>query len=191
MCKAARLLTGFIALLLLTVTAKDAYGDTFDISWTGGYGPGTAVLTTTNVLVSGTLTVTAITGTQNGAAISSLLPQCVFQSNKCVVGYGGNNNFIYPSSFPAVDSHGLAFSIGSTDYNLFFNGPGYAECSSAVTPCISNADLLLSVPVTSVSLTAVPASGVPEPTSLILLSAGLLVCVGAAWRKRLAVGSAA
>ena len=182
MCKAARLLTGFIALLLLTVTAKDAYGDTFDISWTGGYGPGTAVLTTTDVLVSGTLTVTAITGTQNGAAISSLVAQ---------LGYGGNNNFIYPSSFPAVDSMGLAFSVGSTDYNLFFNGPGYAECSSAVTPCISNADLLLSVPVTSVSLTAVPASGVPEPTSLILLSAGLLVCVGAAWRKRLAVGSAA
>lgn len=202
MGKAARFFTGLVVLLLVSITAKNTYGDTFDISWTGGYGPGTAVLTTTNVPVAGTLTVTAIiSGTQNGLAISSLLPQCVFDPTtmNCSPGYGGNNNFIYPSSFSpgcpiafcAVDSMGVAFSVGSTDYNLFLNTAGYAECSSAVTACITISQVNLSVPVTSVTLTEVPASGVPEPSSLILLSVGLLVFVGAAWRKRTVVGSAA
>lgn len=178
MGKAARFFTGLVVLLLVSITAKNTYGDTFDISWTGGYGPGTAVLTATND-GGGVFTVTAMTGTQNGVP-TSLLAQ---------MAYAGNNNFIYPSLPQVLDFLGLGFSAGSTDYNLFFDTTGYAECSSAVTPCLM--DVSLNVPVTSVTLTEVPASGVPEPSSLILLSAGLLAAIGASWRRRLSAGSVA
>ena len=40
----ALLLTG----ILLAVTARNAAADTFDMTWAGGYGPGSAVLTATN-----------------------------------------------------------------------------------------------------------------------------------------------
>lgn len=182
MRRLTRLILSMVA-LLVAITASNAYGDSFTISWTGGYGPGTALLTATDD-GGGVFVVTSITGTQNGASISGLVPQ---------LGYA-NNNFIYPSSSPAVDDFGLAFSVGSVEYNLFWDDfgsstPYYAECSSAVTPCMTLEEIALSVPVTSFTLAAVP-TGVPEPSSLALLFAGLSTLLGLAWRKRSAASPA-
>jgi hypothetical protein len=176
MRKATRFFLGFGILLLLAVTAKNAYGDTFDMSWTGGYGPGTAVLIATDD-GGGLFTVTSMTGTQNGASISSLLP---------LFAYAFNDNQVDPSSPPVVDMDGLGFSVGSTDYNLFFGPAGYAECSQP-NPCTTDAEIALGVPLTSISVTATT-TATPEPASLILLSAGLLALGGVARRKRAAVG---
>lgn len=184
MRKITRLFICF-GILLLAMTAKNAYADSFSINWTGGYGPGTAMLTATNE-GGGLFMVTSITGTQNGMSISGLVPQ---------LGYA-NNNYIYPSSNPLLDDYGLAFTVGSTEYNLFFNdisaSPSvYAECSSAVTPCMSEAQVALSVPLTGFTMTEISTTGVPEPSSLLLVFAGLGALLGLSWRKRAAAESPA
>ncbi len=72
------------ALLFVTALVPCAYGDIFDSAWTGGYGPGSAVLTATD-LGGGTFLVTAISsGVQNGLGIT-LLP---------LLAYGENDNQI-------------------------------------------------------------------------------------------------
>jgi PEP-CTERM motif len=177
MCKVTRLFLCFSFLLLVAMTARNAYADSFTLSWTGGYGPGSALLTATDD-GGGVFTVTSITGTQNGASISGLVPQ---------LGYG-NNNYIY-SSDPVLDDYGVAFIVGGVDYDLFYDDygsstPYYAECSSAVTPCMTDPEIALSVPVTSLTITAGSSTGVPEPSSLVLLFAGLSALLGFAWRKR-------
>jgi len=165
------------ALVLVTSVAPYALGDTFDLAWTGAYGPGSAVLTATD-LGSETFLVTAMSaGVQNGLPIT-LLP---------VNAYGLNDNEIYqPPNTDLLDLLGFAFSDGTNDYNLFLwtipgDGNTYTECSSAVTGvngCLDTADFNISLPVTTLSITPTP-----EPTSVALLGVAVLGAVALRRRK--------
>lgn len=162
----ARILIASGAVLLLMGTPRPASADMFELTWTGGYGPGDMILTAT--YDSGdTYTVTAImSGEQNGEMITALLPPYPASGN-----YGGNDNQIYVPGYGSADQQvdvmGLAFSVGSTDYNLWYYPPGYWECSSTVTlGCGEGNSLAVD------SLEIVPVT-TPEPGSLLLLGSGL------------------
>ena len=163
----ARLLVVSSAVLLLAGTAGLASAETFELTWTGGYGPGDAILTAT--YDSGdTYTVTAIvSGEQNGETISALLPPYPASGN-----YGGNGNQIYYPGYGSADQQvdvmGLAFSAGAYDYNLWYYPPGYWECSSSVTLGCGEGN---SLAVTSLEITPV---ATPEPGSMFLLGSGAL-----------------
>jgi len=162
------------ALLLFLGTAGRAHGDTFDLTWTGAYGPGSAILTASND-GPGEFTVSAITGNQNGSSIVGL------------ANYGDNDNAIFFPATVQLDFFGLAFKVGSTDYNLFaYTLPGntnvYTECSSAVALSCTGGDVNNGLPVTSLSITPAT-SAVPEPTSIGLLCPALLGALGLLRRK--------
>ena len=163
-------------LLFAAATPRSVWADTFDATWTGAYGNGSATITAS--LVSGDeYIVTAMTGTQGGSAVTLL----------AVNGYASNDNDIYyPASPEELDFSGVAFSAGGEDYDVYFDNEsgdfenpsdavlygGYAECSSSVNACETYPeDEAASVPITF-SLTEVTPAAVPQPSSLVLLSPG-------------------
>jgi hypothetical protein len=163
------------ALAVCAGTASHAFGDQFDVTWTGGYGPGSAVVTATEQPDDITWVVTSITGDQNGAAITGLSD------------YGGADNLIFPTSFELVDEDGLAFSTASYSYDIFENPLELfadAECSSQVNGACIVPDEYGPAPVlTSFSIT--PATSTPEPSSMMMLMFGLFAIIGAGmYRKR-------
>jgi hypothetical protein len=143
--------------------------ETFDITWTGGYGPGSAVVTATDE-GGGTFLVDSMSGTQNGASISTL---------DVPFFYGLNDNDIYPGSAPLVDVFGLAFDISGVDYNIFFFNDQYVECVSTVEPaCLLTSEEEEALPLDSFTVTPATVAA-PEPGSLLLLSLGLAGLLGA------------
>jgi hypothetical protein len=171
-----RLRGGLAATVLLMMVQASSWASTvYDISWSGGYGP--ATLTVDTSVIPDALLVTDITsGSQDGSGTPFLLAGGA---------YGGNDNFIentvvMPTQL--VDGDGLGFSVGTTDYDLYDLGGSYFECSSAVTP---TCDLGDGVAVTNLVIAPATTSPVPEPSDLVLLSAGLFALGGAALRKRL------
>lgn len=163
------------ALILCAGTAGHAFGDQFDVAWTGGYGPGNAIVTATEQPDDVTWVLTSIMGEQNGAAITGL------------AGYGGADNFIFPTSFELVDEDGLAFTTAAYSYDIFENPLELfadAECSSQFNGACLAPDEYGPTPVlTSFSIT--PVTNTPEPGSLLLLTLGLFGLLGAGmYRKR-------
>jgi MYXO-CTERM domain-containing protein len=164
------------AVLFFIGSAGNAYGDTFTMTWTGPYGSGTADLTATPD-GGDVWSVTSLTGTQDGLAIT-LLDTSV---------YGGNDNDIYqpPTYGYVVDRAGFGFTDGTHDFNIFDDNASTTpqECSSAVnTSCFgSDANSALSL----TSLTITPGTGTstaPEPASASLL--GIMVLGAAALIRR-------
>jgi hypothetical protein len=163
------------ALMVCAGTAGHAFGDEFDVTWTGGSGPGNATVTATEQSDGITWDVTSITGEQNGAAITGL-------SN-----YGGADNLIFPTSFELVDEDGLAFTTASYSYNIFENPLELfadAECSSQSNgACLTIEEFITAPVLTSFSIT--PVTSAPEPGSMMLLMLGLFGVIGAGmYRKR-------
>jgi len=91
------------AVLFLLASAGNAYGDMFTMTWDGAYGSGSATLTATADSTD-IWTVTSLTGTQDGLAIT------LFTGD-----YGGNDNEIYqpPDYAFFVDRSGLDFTDGT------------------------------------------------------------------------------
>lgn len=171
-----KLLGGLAPLALLVAVQATALASSYDISWSGGYGPATLTVDTT--VIPDALLVTDITsGSQDGSVTPTLLAGGT---------YGGNDDFIentVVTPTELVDGDGLAFSIGTTDYDLYDYGDGnYMECSSAVTATCNLSD---GVAVTDLVITPATTSPVPEPSGLALLSVGLFGLGAATWRKRL------
>lgn len=150
----------------LFILCGSAYGDTFDMSWTGGFGPGSATLTA-NPIGGGVFLVTAMTGTQNGSAVSLLPPGTV----------GGNDNEIFPSA-RLLDSNGLSFTAGGTSFNVFDAVPG------AATPVFDECDASTGGCLAINTLTITPAtSAVPEPVSIALVGTMALALIGIRRRR--------
>jgi hypothetical protein len=172
----------FAGFLTLATTARQAYGDTFEMTWTGGYGPGSAVLTATPD-GGGVFTVTGMSfGLQDGLAIS-LLP---------MNGYGDNDNAIYQSpNTDLVDFLGFGLTDGTNDYNIFLwtlpnETNTYTECSSAdtTTGCTEDSDFNLSPAITTLSIVPV-SSPTPEPSSWALFGIGMVLIFMQLRRKAL------
>jgi len=83
-----------------------------------------------------------------------------------VFGVPGFNvdNVLYPAGDPILDVYGLAFGSGSLTINIWGNGPGNYSFYSYD----GNYNVAYDGPGTAT------ATAVPEPTSLLLLSSGLL-----------------
>jgi len=173
MNRLTRILTILFVLFVLAGNAQNACADTFDMTWSGLYGTGSAVVTATSE-GGGQFLLSSVVGTQAGLSLTLLPPGA----------YGSNGNFIYPGLNPQLDFLGIAFTDGSFDYNIFFDtAPGtlvYRECISSDTACENHGD---GVELESFVITR-PTSGVPEPSSALLLVAGMFGLVGVARRRR-------
>jgi hypothetical protein len=165
-----------LAVLVLLGCAQTLYAGSITASGT----------LTTTLLSPDTYQVTALSLMRNGVSTMTLLG---------VNGYGDNNNLVYSPPSPSfVDVFGVAYSIGSTDYNFYYYLGKYWECNSVNSPsCGDGSGVPLStftltpvvgVPDTfSFSYTYSPSITTPEPSSLLLFGTSLLGL--APFRKRL------
>ncbi len=141
---ALTLLGGIVA---LSHTARANPLD-FLFSYSGGTIAASGEFFTNGVLNNGAYTITGITGTRNGRAITGLVVQG---------GFAFNNNFLYLTA-PYLDGNGLSFDVGTFAVNLAYDfGNTYAEYANSVG--------------SYVTLTVIP---VPEPASGGLLAGALL-----------------
>jgi hypothetical protein len=171
----------FGRLLLLTtlmgfVAAGNALADsTYQFSISGSGIGSTGVLTAS--LTGSAYTVSNITGNYDGSLITGLLPAGTYQAN---------DNLLYPTQ-PLLDFSGISFSVGSLDYNLFYDN-ALSGCESVAGYYVFTAQSATSTacgptvdtPV-SFSVTATPE---PPTGGLMLLGIGLVFVM----RRRIPLG---
>jgi hypothetical protein len=153
-----------IALLSALAIPAAAHADTFDFSATGSAGgfSGSGKLTA-NPNGDGGFLITAIDGT----GVTGL-----FAPN----GFHGNDNLLFPSASPTLDSQGFSFAdVNGPDHfdvNIFNNGSGYFVFLR------DEDNFTETLPVTFALSAATP-----EPSTFVLLGTGLLGAIGVMRRK--------
>ena len=156
-------LARLFAVLFLVGCAQSLYAQTsFDFTCGGCGGSSASGVLTTTAVGGDTYLVTALSGTQGSDPMTLLPPG----------GYADNDNDVF-SAPPFVDISGLSFLVGTTDYNIYYDG-GYFECNN-VDDGVCNPGS--GIPV-SFALTPTPESG-----TLVLFGSGLLVLAGILRRK--------
>lgn len=171
----------FSASLALAACAANATSIVWNFSYSGSGVSASGTLTTTGTLdSSGAYDILSISGTRTDgsgtSAIGGLLP-----SNPT---YNDNELFMTGALF---DQLGVGFSVGTTQYDLYFNsqpacGPsGYREDNGSAFPyCSSKAPVINNVSVTR---------SVPEPGTLALMALGIALVFGGRLfaRRRIAI----
>jgi|SRR5271166_1185817 len=176
MRRIVRLVVVLSALLILPLTAKKAFAgpvtQDFVVSWSGALGNGLATIVTTEQS-NGVWLITSLTGSQNGLYLTLLAPGT----------YGYNDDIVdYPANPALITGFGVASNNTQVSFDIYYNpsAPGitYWECDSNSTNCAAygNGSQLTSFSITPGSL--------PEPSSIVALSSGLIAFVGVFRRKR-------
>ena len=154
MLKLLRCLCGFCLLAI----PSSAFAQNYLISWSGPFGAGSATVAATHD-GGGQFQITSMSNaTQGGSAITLVNPG----------GYGGNDNFIFPS-YPAAltDNNGFSFTDGVNDYDIFLpiqsitDQTGaipntYYECTSAQSDCVGCPAPTCASPIAYLSVTPAP-----------------------------------
>jgi len=144
---------------LLAAAPAAALTYAYSFASTGG-DAGSGFLTTAT---AGTSSITSITGTFDGSAVTALSP------------YAGANNILTPSG-PYVSIRGVSVSTaGGTNYNLYFQGSNYGITDSFNDPGGTGVGKRI---LTSFSVTAVPE---PATWGLMIVGFGM---TGFAARRR-------
>lgn len=162
-----------------------AQSSVFNFTYTGTDATNTAsgTLTTgasdpSGSFFSPSLAITGITGTYNGAAITSLLPSGTYYQTSGFFGSPGNDNILYYPSTQSyigdptyLDRYGLGFSTSSGFVNIYFGLGGYgALYGTSLSDVTSQSAGTFTVTAAS--------SAVPEPTVLSMFGLGVLLLGG-------------
>ncbi len=168
---------GFAAGLLFALSYPAAASTlTYDFSFSGSGITSSGVLTVSDI--AGTYTVTDMTGTYGSGAITGPFSVDAYQSN---------DNLIFPSG-PYLDFSGISFSVGTKDYNVFYDN-GHDFCNSqgyyvnvgqnpTSTTCGSYVDKKVSFSLTQVL------TPTPEPSSALLTGLPMAFLFGLAIVRR-------
>lgn len=139
----------------------------FDFSYSGAGVSGSGVITTGDA--GSPFTITAISGTANGEAITGLST------------YAGADNLLYFPTEPFVDFSGIAFSTATKDWGLGYTGSAYGIVNSVDNPggsCCGVTPLAFSV------------TAAPEPATWAMMMLGF-GGLGASLRSRRKAAAAA
>jgi hypothetical protein len=170
------------AVLVALGAAANAGSLTWDFSFAATLGAsgtdsGSGVITTPDTLTSGTLlsgtyTITGVTGTVTGV---SGAPSSNITGVIAADGFLGNDNLLLvPTATQPFDSGGLSFTLlNGVMINLWGDGTHIYECTSAVPTACDNAADSFQTTSFSISANGTPVP-VPLPESLSLLGLGLV-----------------
>lgn len=156
--------TGLSAALFVAVaTPAQAASYMFDI--TGSFS-GSGTFTTADAPTgAGSTLVTAISGTFNNAAITTLLAPASF---------GGNDNLLFPGGAQFVSGNGITFQTGSSTWNLYYSPAN--RTYTILSPTVVRQNVALSV--------MPAASAVPEPAAWAMMIVGMGLIGGVLRRRR-------
>jgi hypothetical protein len=159
----SRLIPALTLLGALAIPAA-AVADTFNFAAIGNSGPFSGIGTlTATAEPGGDYLITAIAGT----GVTGLI---------AVNGFNGNDNLIFPSADPTLDSKGFSFTdVNGPDHfnvNIFNDGSGYFAF-------LQDEDNFTETVPVSFDLS----TPTPEPSTFLLLGTGILGAIGSARRK--------
>jgi len=177
--------------LVVVISAPVAGADSFTVTWTGGFGPGSVTVNATDE-GGGEFLITSLTGTQTGS------PVTLEPTNT----YGNNTNLIFPGGGPSgscsggivptslLDNCGFTFTDGTNIFNIFaaVAEPGtYWECDSSVTTtpnCVASPEFPGTPGVELTSFGVTPLATTPEPVTGLLLLTGFAGLYGVRLRRK-------